>query len=55
MNSDWTSNRVITIREGDERLQSSNLGLQIKRENINGNYLTSKNKTWLLGQTSIAH
>jgi hypothetical protein len=55
MNSDWTTNTEITIREGGKRLQTSNLGFQITRENINANYLTSKYKTWLLGQTSIVH
>ena len=55
MNSEWTTDTVITTREVGKRLQTSNLGFQITRENINANYLTSKYKTWLLGQTSIAH
>ena len=55
MNSDWTTDRVITIREGGKILQTSNLGFQITRENISANYLTFKYKNWLLGQTSIAH
>jgi hypothetical protein len=55
MNSDCTTRIVITIREGAKRLQASNLGFQITRENINANYLTFIYTTWLLGQTSIAH
>ena len=37
MNSGWKTIAVITVREGGKRFQTSNLGFQITRENINAN------------------